>query len=203
MTRLYPRSWRDRYGAEFEELLKTGHGDLRTLADVAWSGLRERVFPSHRLPPDQATQPASFHSFCVRAPWPVFSVAPVSLLAGSYLLAYLIYGWAGKSFCRRPIRLWGGGPRHRFANLYFQFGKYFYGSAPILVGWLIAIVAARQTVKVVWPWLGFLLIAWTYLRATRLLLRNALHVWSPFCRRVRTSPKCSGRSRPWSPRPHR
>ena len=53
----------------------------------------------------------------------------------------------------------GGGPLHGLANLYFQFGKYFYGSAPIIVCWVVAGVAVRQRAKAVcssggiWPWI--------------------------------------------------
>jgi hypothetical protein len=46
------------------------------------------------------------------------------------------------------------------ANLYFQFGKLIYFSAPILVGWGIALIAARQRLKAVWPVVGLVLIAW-------------------------------------------
>ena len=40
---LYPRRWKKRYGAEFEALLQTGPGNLRTMADVLWSACREHV----------------------------------------------------------------------------------------------------------------------------------------------------------------
>ena len=46
LTRLYPRAWRERYGAEFEALLREGNGDLRTWANAFWSALRERVIPT-------------------------------------------------------------------------------------------------------------------------------------------------------------
>ena len=46
LMRLYPRAWRERYGAEFEELLQNGRGDLRTAANVVRSALCERVFPT-------------------------------------------------------------------------------------------------------------------------------------------------------------
>lgn len=46
MARLYPRSWRDRYGDEFEMLLSTQHGSIRALLDVVWSAFREHVFPA-------------------------------------------------------------------------------------------------------------------------------------------------------------
>jgi hypothetical protein len=54
----------------------------------------------------------------------------------------------------------GRGPVHGLANLYFQFGKYFYGSAPILVGWVVAVLAVRERVKAIWPSTGFVLVAW-------------------------------------------
>jgi hypothetical protein len=46
LTRLYPRAWRERYGEEFQELLETGRGDLRTVANSLWSALGERIFPT-------------------------------------------------------------------------------------------------------------------------------------------------------------
>jgi hypothetical protein len=46
LTRLYPRAWRERYGTEFEALLRDGNGDLRTWANAFWSALRERVIPT-------------------------------------------------------------------------------------------------------------------------------------------------------------
>jgi len=50
LVRLYPRPWRDRYGAEFGALLETRGGGLRTLArtaaNVVWWALGERIFPT-------------------------------------------------------------------------------------------------------------------------------------------------------------
>jgi hypothetical protein len=50
LTRLYPRLWRERYGAEFEALLTTGQGDtracFRTGVNVVWSAVREHIFPT-------------------------------------------------------------------------------------------------------------------------------------------------------------
>lgn len=42
---LYPRVWRERYGAEFEAVLEAGHGGLGTAVDVVWSALWEHVSP--------------------------------------------------------------------------------------------------------------------------------------------------------------
>jgi hypothetical protein len=48
LTRLYPRAWGERYGAEFEALLIAGRGDLRTCfstaVNVAWSAFRDHIF---------------------------------------------------------------------------------------------------------------------------------------------------------------
>ena len=40
---LYPRRWRERYGAEFEDLLVAEPGGPGNVADVVRSGIRERI----------------------------------------------------------------------------------------------------------------------------------------------------------------
>src|SRR5207237_6110325 len=52
------------------------------------------------------------------------------------------------------------GPIYGLANLYFQAGKLYYFSAPVLIGWGIGLVAARQRFKAVWPTVALVLIAW-------------------------------------------
>lgn len=49
LVSLYPRPWKDRYGAEFEALLHAGRGDLRASANVVWSALHEHIFPTTGL----------------------------------------------------------------------------------------------------------------------------------------------------------
>ena len=99
-----------------------------------------------------------FQSWCVRAPWAVFGLAPLFLLAGAYLVACLILlsGWniflPGTDSPFVPV---GG-----FAILYFDIGRLLYYSAPIFVGWGIGYVAVRQRLKAVWPMAGLVLIAW-------------------------------------------
>jgi hypothetical protein len=46
LVRLYPDSWRERYGVEFETHLQTGGGGLHASVNVVWSALHERIFPS-------------------------------------------------------------------------------------------------------------------------------------------------------------
>jgi hypothetical protein len=163
LTRLYPRAWRERYGAEFEVLLSTGRGglrgDLRTVANVFWSALQERVSPT----PGPGRGRSQFHSWCLQAPWAMFGLAPLFLLAGAYFVAccYLWSGWqillpgADTPFGGRPV-----GPVYGFENIYFQAGKFYYFGAPLLVGWAIGIIAIRQRVKTLWPTIGLVLTAW-------------------------------------------
>jgi len=103
-----------------------------------------------------------FQSWCVRAPWAMFGLAPIFLLIGAYFVAclYLWLGW--KIFLPGADTPFGGGggPIYGFANLYFQAGKLYYFGAPVLIGWGIGLIAARQRVQAIWPIAGLILISW-------------------------------------------
>jgi len=103
-----------------------------------------------------------FQSWCVRAPWAMFGLAPLCVLAGAYFVAcfYLWCGW--KIFLPGAVTPFGGptGPIYGFANIYFQAGRLYYFCAPVLIGWGIGLIAARQRLKAVWPTVGLALIAW-------------------------------------------
>jgi hypothetical protein len=111
---------------------------------------------------DAMIQQRQFQSWCARAPWAMFSLGPLMVLAGAYFVACL-YLWCGwKIFLPGVDTPFGGGARgpiYAFANIYFQAGKFYYFAAPILVGWGIALVAARLRFKAVWPTVGLVLIA--------------------------------------------
>jgi hypothetical protein len=158
LVRLYPRAWRERYGAEFVALLESGRGGVLTSANVFWSALGERIFPTVGGHMEQSR----FQSWCVRAPWAMFGFGPVVLLAAAYLGACFIL-WSGwKIFLPGADTPFGGhatGPVYGFENLYFQVGRLIYFSAPILIGWAIGIVTGRQRLKAVWPAVGWVLIA--------------------------------------------
>ena len=97
-------------------------------------------------------------SWCVRAPWAMFGLAPLLFLAGVYLVALFIL-WSGwKIFL--PGANMPFVAIHGFAIFYFGVGRLLYFGAPILVGWGIALIAARQRLKAVRPTVGLVLIAW-------------------------------------------
>ena len=158
LVRLYPRSWRERYGEEFEALLQTRAGVFGTTANVLWFALYEHVSPTPGLNVDRGSGSNPFASWSARAPWAIFGLAPLLFLAGSYLIACLIL-WSGwRMFLPESnspfVRIDG------FAVFYFNAGRFVFYSAPILIGWATALLAARQKFKPTWPSVGLILIAW-------------------------------------------
>ena len=100
-----------------------------------------------------------FQSWCARAPWAMFSLAPTLVLAAAWAIALFIL-WSGWNiFLPGADTPFGGHREGGFANLYFQFGKAIYFFAPILVGWGIGALAFRQRLKAIWPAVGLMLIA--------------------------------------------
>ena len=78
-----------------------------------------------------------FQSWCARAPWAMFGLAPFVLLMAAYAVACLIL-WSGwKMFL--PGADTPFVPIDGFAIVYFQAGRLLYFTAPILIGWTIAI----------------------------------------------------------------
>ncbi len=103
-----------------------------------------------------------FQSWSARAPWAMFGLAPLILLAVAYFIA-CIYLWSLWQIflpgADTPFGHGNPGPIYGFQNICMQAGKFYYFGAPILVGWAISIIAARQRVKAVWPIAGAALIA--------------------------------------------
>ncbi|TCK74124.1 hypothetical protein [Acidipila rosea] len=98
-----------------------------------------------------------FLSWSVRAPWVMFGLTPLLLLAGAYFVACLIL-WSGwKIFlpgADTPFARIDG-----LAILYFGAGRLIYFSAPVVIGWGMVLIAARQRLKAVWPLAGLVLLA--------------------------------------------
>jgi hypothetical protein len=98
-----------------------------------------------------------FQSWCVRAPWAMFGLAPLLVLAVAWFVACFIL-WSGwKIFLPGTdtpfVRIDG------LAIFYFGVGRLIYFGAPILVGWGIGLLAARQRLNAVWPTFGLVVIA--------------------------------------------
>ncbi len=151
---LYPRPWRERYGDEFEALLQTSHGGVRASANVFWSALCERVSPTPGLKIERHPS----QSWCVRAPWAMFGLVPLFLLAGAWFVALLIL-WSG-------WKIFMPGADTPFVPIddmreffYFNIGRSLYFGAPVLIGWGIGLAAIRQRSKAFWPIAGLITIA--------------------------------------------
>jgi len=103
------------------------------------------------------TERREFQSWCARAPWAMFGLVPFLLLAIAWCVALLIL-WSGwQIFLANTDTPFV--PVDGFAVFYFGAGRLLYFIAPILVGWGIGLIAARQRLKAVWPILGFLFVA--------------------------------------------
>lgn len=111
-----------------------------------------------------------FRSWCARAPWAVFGLGSLMVLAGAYFAACFIL-WSGwKMFLPNAVTPFGSvvaGPIYGLQNIYFQMGRMIYFGAPIFIGWAIGTVAARQRLRAVWPMVGLAVIA---------LMGSAAHV---------------------------
>ncbi len=94
-------------------------------------------------------------AWCARAPWAVFSLGPLIVLAVAYLVAGLIL-WSGwETFLpgsETPFI-----PTQGLSVLYFAVGRLDYFFAPVLIGWGIGLFAARQRSKAIWPVVGLIL----------------------------------------------
>jgi hypothetical protein len=138
------------------EAVRAGRGraDAESLALARLGGMDHLA--------DAMIQQRQFQSWCARAPWAMFSLGPLLVLAGAYFVACLFLWCGWKVFLPGVDTPFGGGPRgpiYAFANIYFQAGKFYYFCAPVLVGWGITLVAARLRFRAVWPTLGLVLIA--------------------------------------------
>ena len=155
LVRLYPRKWRERYGAEFEALLEEGSGRFGTVLDVMGSALGEWVLPTtggERMPGS-----SQMERWSMRAPWAMFGLAPIGLLALTYFVSLFVL-WSGWHMFlpseRTPFVQVNG-----WAVEYFFMGRVLYFFAPMLVGLFIAWVAARPGIKLSWPIAGMVLVA--------------------------------------------
>ncbi len=105
----------------------------------------------------------NFQAFTARAPWAAFGLVPLGLLAALYVVACSILAFGWLIFLPGADTPFGGhphGPIYSIENIWFQTGRMIYFCAPYLVGWTIALAAARQRSRVLWPAIGLVVIAW-------------------------------------------
>ena len=155
---------------------------------------------SHGLPPSDARTAAlarlgttdtlseamisqpTLHSLSARAPWAVFSLTPVALLAALWLfsLCLLRLGW--QIFLPGAVTPFGAphGPLHFFdpQNIYFQLDRALYLGAPIVAGWCMFLVATRQRLNAHWPIVSLAILAalaaTSHVQANRLAVPSGL-----------------------------
>jgi hypothetical protein len=103
------------------------------------------------------TEQRHFQSWCSLLPWATFVLGPILLLAVAYLVACFVL-WSGWQFFL-PNTSTPFVPIYGVAIFYFGFGRLLYYSAPILIGWGIGLITSRQRLKMVWPVIGWCLLA--------------------------------------------
>jgi uncharacterized protein (TIGR03435 family) len=91
LTRLYPRPWRKRYAAEFEEFLQTGPGGFGTSINVLRSALCEHIYPTRASTIEPHPNSLNPLSTTLKHPSPYLPVA-MSLTAVAVLMFAAIYG---------------------------------------------------------------------------------------------------------------
>lgn len=91
-------------------------------------------------------------AWSARAPRAVFGVGAVACLAAAYAVACTILWTGWRMFlpgAPTPFM-----PIDGAAVIYFGVGRMLYWSAPVLVGWSMCALAARQRMKAKWPAVG-------------------------------------------------
>jgi hypothetical protein len=103
------------------------------------------------------TEQRQFQSWSARAPWATFALAPLLFLAGAWYVSLFLL-WSGWQIFLPGAHTPFGSPSYGFTDLYFQIDRAFFFGAPILVGWGICLIAARQRLKPIWPAVGVVLL---------------------------------------------
>jgi hypothetical protein len=91
LVRLYPRAWRERYGAEMDELLGDQRG-WRTVVDVAKFALIERLFHSSRTGAQMMSAYPNNVGLLVRKP---SAIVPISMSIGALGVVTVAFAISG------------------------------------------------------------------------------------------------------------
>ena len=94
-------------------------------------------------------------SLAARAPWAVFSLTPLLLLATLWFVAVCLLRLGWHHFLPGAPTPFGSRPGHHTlfepSNIYFQLDRALFFGAPVLVGWCMGLTAARQRLNTLWP----------------------------------------------------
>ncbi len=121
-------------------------------------------------------------SLSARAPWAAFTLTPLALLATLWFLSLCLLRLGWHLFMPGAPTPFGNayGPHSLFdpRNIYFQLDRALYLGAPILAGWCMLLVAARQRLNALWPLVTLtllaLLAATSHVQANRLAVPSGL-----------------------------
>jgi hypothetical protein len=89
-------------------------------------------------------------SWTARAPWVVLGLGPLAGLACCWAIALLIL-WTGWTWFLHGTPSPFVPQLHGFSVAYFGVGRMLYYWAPLLAGWAMIVVAARQRLGAAWP----------------------------------------------------
>jgi hypothetical protein len=173
-----------RYFAELSDHLAdlTAEEQTRGLPPTdARSAALHRLGTTDTLAQAMIAQPR-LHSLSARAPWAVFGLTPLLLLATLWFLSLCLLRLGWHLFMPEASTPFGSafGPHSFFnpSNIYFQLDRSLYLGAPILAGWCMALTAARQRLKAIWPIFSLallaLLAATSHVQANRLAIPSGL-----------------------------
>jgi hypothetical protein len=124
---------------------------------AAESAALARLGDTEHLAQAMIRQP-QLRAWSARAPWAAFGLVPIAVLAAAYAAALTIL-WTGWNWFLPGMDSPFGHQTTGLAYYYFTAGRALYYTAPLLVGWTISIIAARQRISIWWPAPGFALLA--------------------------------------------
>ena len=148
-----------RYVAELEDHLadlraeEEHAGRSRTEAAAA---ARSRLGSVDELAHAMESRP-KLRSWSARAPWLVFTAGPVLAIAAAYTVALTLL-WTGWNFYL-PYSLTPFVRISGFEIFWFGTGRLIYFAAPLVIGWAVSLLAARQRLSVGWPAAGLSVLA--------------------------------------------
>lgn len=103
LTRMYPRSWRDRYGDEFEALLMAESSSFSTVMNVVRSSLKEQMITACAL---EDVQPLTSFGLILKAPSAMAPIGMSLAALGTVLVQIALVGMARQSDEGAAAHIW-------------------------------------------------------------------------------------------------